>query len=351
MEIKITPVSKSRVNDLDLSTAVFGKVFSDHMLVADFENGNWKEPEIVPYGRMELSPSISALHYGQAIFEGMKAYKNEAGDILLFRAADNHKRLNISAERMCMPSVPEEIFIGGLKKLIQLDKNWILPGDENALYIRPVYFATDEALGVKSSEKYRFVIITCPSAGGFYPEPLKVFIEKKYSRSSEGGTGYAKAAGNYGGAMYPTKLAMKKGYHQLIWTDASENKYIEESGSMNIMMVVEETLITPSLSHSKLAGITRDSILALARSWNMKVEERNVSVDELISWIDKGQLKECFGVGTAAQVAHIAVIGHEEKQYTLPPVEKMEFSNKIARHLIAIKKGREKDLFSWVTRA
>ena len=268
----------------------------------------------------------------------------ESGNVRLY---DNFNRMNRSAERMCMPPIPENIFIEGLKKLIEIDKDWIPTQEGKALYVRPVYFSIDEVIGVKPAENYRLVIITTPT-GAYYSEPLKVLVEKTYSRSSEGGTGYAKAAGNYGGAMYPTKLAMEKGYHQLIWTDAIENKYIEESGSMNVMFVINDVLVTPSLSNSKLAGITRDSILKLAIDMGIKVEERNITVDEVIEAHEKGQLQEAFGVGTAANVAPIALIGANGKDYVLPNPANFVVANKIGKALTEIKMGKAEDKFGWV---
>lgn len=347
MNIQINKVAQSRVSQVDFDKLVFGKYFSDHMYIVDFVDGVWQQPQILPYGDMLIKPSLSAFHHAQSIFEGMKVFKNKEGDIMFFRLYDNFNRMNRSAERMCMPPIPENIFIEGLKKLIEIDKDWIPTQEGKALYVRPVYFSIDEVIGVKPAENYRLVIITTPT-GAYYSEPLKVLVEKTYSRSSEGGTGYAKAAGNYGGAMYPTKLAMEKGYHQLIWTDAIENKYIEESGSMNVMFVINDVLVTPSLSNSKLAGITRDSILKLAIDMGIKVEERNITVDEVIEAHEKGQLQEAFGVGTAANVAPIALIGANGKDYVLPNPANFVLANKIGKALTEIKMGKAEDKFGWV---
>jgi branched-chain amino acid aminotransferase len=349
MNIQINKTPVSRVNEVDFEKLVFGKHFSDHMYMVDFVDGAWQQAQILPYGDMLIKPSLSALHHAQAIFEGMKVFKNKQGEIFFFRLYDNYHRMNRSAERMCMPRIPEDIFVEGLKQLVRLDKDWIPDEEGKALYVRPVYFSIDEVIGVKPAENYRLVIITTPT-GAYYPEPLKVLVETNYSRSSEGGTGYAKAAGNYGGAMYPTKLAMQKGYHQLIWTDAIENKYIEESGSMNVMFVISDVLVTPSLSNSKLAGITRDSILKLAVKMGIKVEERNITVDEIIHAQENGTLQEAFGVGTAANVAPICLIGHNGKDYHLPPVEGFTVAHKIGKALTDIKMGKAEDSFGWVTK-
>jgi branched-chain amino acid aminotransferase len=353
MSIRINPTTKSRLSEVDFDHLVFGKVFSDHMFMADVEDGEWSEGSILPYGRFEVAPSMSALHHAQAIFEGMKVYRSAEGNPMLFRWQDNHERLNVSAARMCMPPVPEQLFWEGFSNLVLLDKA-IIPNKENtALYVRPVYFATEEAFGVKASRSYRLIIFTTPT-GPFYSEPLKVFIEQHFSRSADGGTGYAKAAGNYGGSFFPTRQALNRGYHQLIWTDARENRYVEESGSMNLMFVFGKRLVTPSLSPSKLAGITRESILTLARHNGIDVEERDISVDEILEQYAAGQLKEAFGVGTAANVAHIAEIGYEnngkEERMIRPSVTDRPVADFLGKTLNSIKLGLSDDPFGWVTR-
>lgn len=346
MRIEIKKSNVSRIGSVDMDNLVFGKVFSDHMLVADYIDDEWQAPVIMPFGKMELSPSISGLHHGQSIFEGMKAYKSENGRVLLFRPYENFKRLNRSAARMCMPEVPEEIFMSGLKRLIDLDRNWVPEGEGKSLYIRPIYFATDEVIGVKPSESYRLVIFTSP-VGAYYPEPVKVRVETKYSRASQGGVGFAKAAGNYGAAMLPTRNAQDDGYNQVIWTDAREHKFVEESGSMNLMFVINGTLLTPPLSESKLAGITRDSILKLASRWNIPAEEREISVLEIIEAFGKGTLEEAFGCGTAANIAQIDRINFEGKDYILPPVADRKISTRIGSFLEDLKKGKVKDELGW----
>jgi branched-chain amino acid aminotransferase len=347
MDFKIELTEESRLDTVDFTNLVFGKVFSDHMLVVDFENGKWNTPQIKPYGKFLVAPSMSALHHAQSIFEGLKVYKNENGDILFFRLEENQKRLNVSAERMCMPPVPKEIFIQGIKKLVEIDKAFIPMGEGLSLYVRPIYFATDEAIGVKASQNYRLIIFTTPT-GPFYSEPLKVKIETHYSRSAEGGTGYAKAAGNYGGSFYPTKKAMEEGFQQLIWTDAKENKYVEESGAMNLMFAFDDVLVTPSLSPSKLAGITRDSIITLAKSLGIKVEERNISVDEILEKHQEGKLKEAFGVGTAAVIAPIAIMGYKGQTINLPAITNTNISRIIAHELQQIRTGQTADKFGWM---
>ncbi|MBN8693216.1 MAG: branched-chain amino acid aminotransferase [Bacteroidetes bacterium] len=345
--IKIQKIAKSRVGEYDVNNVPFGKVFSDHMFVAEYKDGKWHQGAIMPYQDVPMSLALSALHYGQAIFEGMKAYKTSSGEINLFRPLDNFKRLNISAVRMAMPEVPEEIFMGGLNELLKLDKAWVPDSETGSLYIRPFMIATDEAIGVKASDTYKFIIITCP-AGKYYSEPIKVMVETNYFRAVEGGVGFTKCAGNYGRSLFPTKLAQQKGYQQVIWTDAKTHSYVEESGTMNLMFVIDNILITPATSDTILAGVTRDSVIQLARDWGMMVEERKVSIKEIFDAHKNGKLQEAFGVGTAATIAHIVTIGFEGKDYELPPIEKRKFSPKIDQALRDIRKGRVEDKFRWI---
>jgi len=294
-----------------------------------------------------MSPASPAIHYGQAIFEGLKAHRGQNDEVLVFRPLDNLKRLNISAERMALAGVPEEVFIDGMIKLIDLDRSWIPREEGSSLYIRPFLFSADEYIGIRPSVDFTFMIITSPS-GAYYSQPLKVKIETKYTRAVEGGTGYAKAAGNYAGAINPTRLAQEKGYHQLIWTDGKKHEYIEESGTMNVMFVIGDTLVTPALSDSILAGITRDSVLTIARHWGMKVEERKIAVKELVDNLKNGTIKEAFGVGTAATIARIDVIGYDGKDYQLPPADKQGFADKVYVELDGIKRGIKDDPFKWI---
>lgn len=346
-DIKIEKTTESRVNEYDVNNVPFGKCFSDHMFIAEYANGKWEKTYIQPYKDMPMSYAMSALHYGQAIFEGMKAYKNDAGEVSVFRPLENFNRLNKSAIRMAMPEVPEEIFMGGLNALLKLDSAWVPTSETGSLYIRPFLIATDEAIGVKASDTYKFVIITCP-AGKYYTEPIKVLIETNYIRAVQGGVGFVKAAGNYGRSLYPTKLAQQKGYQQVIWTDGATHSYLEESGTMNLMFVIGDTVVTPALSDTILDGITRKSVLALAHDWGMKVEERKISIDEILEAHSKGILKEAFGVGTAATIAQILGIGHKEDYFPLPPVEERKFSPKVDETLRNIRKGKVADKFDWM---
>ncbi len=345
--VKVQKSTNLRIKELDYNNITFGKLFSDHMFLADFKNGEWKDAQIMPYGPIPMSPATSALHYGQAIFEGMKAYKNDKGEVFLFRLLDNHKRINISAERMAMATIPQEVFMAGLTQLIDLDRDWVPDTDGSSLYIRPFIVGTDEFIGVKPSDNYRFYIITSP-AGKYYNEPVKVLVETNYIRAVEGGVGYVKASGNYGRSLFPAKLAQQRGYHQIVWTDARNHRYLEESGTMNLMFVIDDVLITPPLGDTILAGITRDSVLTLARDWKMKVQERKISIDEVLAAHKAGTLEDAFGTGTAATIAQIAQIGFEGKDYFLPPAEGRIFSNRVAKELENIRKGKVADIHNWM---
>lgn len=346
LDIKISRTENSRLASTDFENLPFGHIFSDHMFTAEFENGEWKNCQILPYGNIELSPAASSLHYGQAIFEGMKAFRQTDGKIALFRPYKNLERFNISAQRMAMPVVPEEIFMQGLQQLLEIDRNWVPSQEGYSLYIRPVMFATDPVLGVHAATNYKFIIMTGP-VGVYYSKALKVKIETHYTRAAEGGVGYAKTAGNYASSLLPTRLAQQEGFDQLIWTDGKEHAYIEESGTTNVMFVIGETLITPSTRDSILDGITRHSILDLARSWGMKVEERRVTVAEVIAAAKNGNLREAFGAGTAATIAHIAEITHEGETFVLPDPAERAFSNKALQTFKDIRYGHCPDSFGW----
>lgn len=350
INIPVTRTTQSKLQELDFNNIKFGKVFSDHMFVAEYRDGQWQQLRIEPYQPLSLSPACAAIHYGQAVFEGMKAYKNKKGEILLFRPSENASRINISAERMCMPQIPEEIFLEALYKLLETDKNWVPDQDGASLYIRPFMFASEQILGVRPADEYMFLIITSP-VGSYYGEPVNVKIETTYSRATEGGVGFAKAAGNYGAALYPAKQGQLQGYHQLVWTDSVEHKYIEESGTMNIFFYINDKIITPSLDRkTTLAGVTRDSIIQIARKWGIEVEEKRVSVDEVISAIQNNTLKDAFGSGTAATIAQINKLHHNGTDYVLPPLEGRTFSNKISRYLDDVKRENEPDPFGWVVK-
>lgn len=343
---EIRKTERSRIAEVDFSNLVFGRSFSDHMLVSIYQDGQWGQNQIIPYGNLSLSPATAALHYGQTIFEGMKAYKSPDGEVLIFRPFDNWKRFNQSAQRMCMPTVPEEIFIGGLQELLRLDSDWVPEGAGQSLYIRPYMFAADEYIGVKPSDTYYFVIFTCP-VGNYYSKPVKVRVEKEYVRAAEGGVGAAKCGGNYGGSLYPARLAQQEGYDQLIWTDAKEHLYVEESGTMNAMFVIDGKLITPAVSSSILDGVTRKSIIAVAEYWNIPVEERRVSVAEIIDAAKEGRLDAAFGAGTAAVVSPFSHIAYEGIDYALPELTEASFPVRVKDFLEKLRTGRSEDIFGW----
>lgn len=348
ISIKINKTSQSRIKQCDFENIEFGKIFSDHMFRVDFKDGKWGQPEILPYGPIELAPSVSAIHYGQAIFEGMKAFKSPEGKPLLFRPLENFKRLNESAVRMGMPEISEELFMGGLKELVSLDRDWIPTKDGSALYLRPFMFATDDFVGVRPSNNYSFMIFCCP-VNSYYPKPINVLVEEKFVRASDGMAGFAKAAGNYGISMLPTMEAKKKGYDQIIWTDGRHHQHVEESGTTNLFFVVEDKIVwTPALDGNILRGITRDSCIQLLKSRGLTVEERKVSVTEIIDAAKNGTLTDCFGTGTAAIIAKIAGIGYKGTDYSLPDAEQRDVSNWLYSTMYAIQCGKAKDEFGWV---
>ncbi len=345
--IQIHKTDKSRLPEIDFDDLKFGRVFSDHMFSMEYRDGKWQQPEIVPYDSLTLSPAASVIHYSQTIFEGMKAYKNEDGRVAMFRPEQNIKRMNRSAERMCMPHIPEDIFMEGLSELLKLDSGWIPPGESASLYIRPLLFATDEYIGIRPSDNYRFLIMTTP-VNAYYSNPVKVKIERKYTRAVEGGTGYAKTGGNYARSLYPAKLAHDQGFDQLLWTDAKTHEYIEESGTMNVMFVVDGKLLTPSLGETVLDGITRRSVLELARDMGVEIEERRIRVSEIIEAMKENRVEEAFGCGTAAVIAQIAAIGDGDDLYELPPVEGRKISKKFEKYFRDLKKLRIEDKFNWM---
>jgi branched-chain amino acid aminotransferase len=347
IKINIEQTEHSRLSQVDFNDIDFGKVYSDHMFIADYYHNTWQNFRIEPYEMLSFTPGSAILHYGQSVFEGMKAYKNDAGEVLVFRPEKNFHRLNASAERMCIPQLPEEIFMSGLNELLQLDKNWVPQLPNTSLYIRPYIFALDEFIGIRPSENYKFIIFTCP-VGPYYSKPLKVKIERKFSRAVHGGTGYAKAAGNYAGSLYPAKLAQEKGYDQLIWTDGATHQYIEEAGTMNVMFIRGNTLITAETGDTVLKGITRDSVLTIAKEWGYEVEERRISVEEIIKSLQKGEITEAFGTGTAATIAAIEIIGDEKTDYSIPAPGPDSFSTRVFAELDDIKTGRKNDRHGWI---
>ncbi|APU99226.1 MULTISPECIES: branched-chain amino acid aminotransferase [Sphingobacterium] len=343
--IRVEPTQNSRLSQVDFDNLKFGKILSDHMLVANYDDGEWKDVSIVPYGDISISPSMSALHYGQAIFEGIKAYKFADGTVSIFRPDRNWERFNKSAARLQMPEVPEEIFMDGLSKLLDIDRNWIPAKEGSSLYIRPFMFATEAALGVHPSKSYKFIIITGP-VGAYYSKAISLKVETYYTRAAEGGVGFSKNAGNYALSLYPTQLANDEGYDQIMWTDASEHKYIEEAGTANLIFRIGDTIITPH-GDTILHGVTRRTIMELAEKWGYKAEQRKVSIQELIDGIKAGTVTEAFAAGTAATITDISRIGFEGQDYHLPPVEGREFSNRVLNYLNDLRYGKVEDPFGW----
>ncbi len=347
MHISIHKTTNSSLSTVDFSDLPFGKIKSDHMFIVDYSDKKWHSPRIVPYDNIPLSPATSALHYGQAIFEGMKAQLSPSGVPLIFRADQNFARMNKSAERMCMPTLPKSLFMDGLTQLIALDKNWIPKGDGQSLYIRPFMFATDDSVGVRVSETYSFIIFTSP-VSPYYAHPLKIKVADKYVRAFNGGVGAAKAAGNYGASMLPTKEAYSQGYHQVMWMDGHEFRYIEETGTTNIFFVVGDKVITPALDGNILDGVTRKSCIQLLEDAGVTVEQKRVDINELIEAHNQGQLLDAFCTGTAASVMHIELFNYIGEDIVLPKVAERQWSNYLHKKLDAIKCGLEPDNHGWI---
>lgn len=347
LDIQVTKSAKSKIGEIDFNNLPFGKHFTDHMLEVDYKGGAWQQVRIRPFQDLTLSPSLSAIHYGQSIFEGIKAYKDREGRPFIFRPYDNFRRFNISAERMQMPAVPEEIFIEGMRRLIELDKDWIPTKNDYSLYIRPFMFATDEALGVKASDTYKFMVLLSPT-GPYYSAPMRIYVEEKYTRAARGGVGFAKAAGNYGGAMLATAEARKRGYDQVLWTDAVEHKYIQEIGTMNVFFVIGDKVLTPDLeSGTILEGVTRDSAIEVLRDEGYTVEETPIHIDDVIRAYQAGELKEVFGTGTAATISMIKELSYED--YTIKfDTDTWKVAPTVKRVLTDIREGRRKDTHGWM---
>ena len=345
--IPVTKVERSKLHDIPLENIPFGRYFTDHMLEADYENGEWKNIEIKPYQPLLLSPSVAALHYGQAIFEGIKAYKDKEGNPYIFRPIDNYRRFNLSAERMQMPTVPKELFIEGMRQLIALDKNWIPEKEDHSLYIRPFMFSSDEVIGVKPSETYKFIIILSPT-GPYYAAPMRIYVEEHYSRAAPGGIGYAKAAGNYGASMLVTAEAKKKGYDQVLWTDALEHKYVQEIGTMNVFFIIGDKALTPDLLQGTiLSGVTRDSAITLLQEMGYKVDERKISIDELVEAYEAGSLREVFGTGTAATISLIKELRYKDFVMNFD-VSKCEAATEVKKRLDDIRQSKVIDKHGWM---
>lgn len=341
----VNKAEKSRINEVDFDNLTFGNIFSDHMFECDYKDGKWQKPTIKPYGLLTISPAAKVFHYGQAVFEGMKAFKDDAGDVFLFRPEKNFERINKSSKRMAIPEFPKEYFFDALHTILNLDKQWVQKGDGNSLYIRPFAIATQVGVSASPSDQYKFMILMSP-VQAYYTRDVKVIIAQEYSRSANGGVGAAKAAGNYGAQFYPTNLAKEKGYDQVIWTDADEHKYIEEAGTMNVFFRINDTLITAPISDRILDGVTRNSVLALAERNGIKTDIRRLTVDELVAAAKDGSLKEIFGSGTAAVISPVSDFCYNDIDYTLSKQED-SYATKFKKELMDIQYNKAEDPFGW----
>ena len=347
-KIEILKSATSKINEVDFEHLSFGAVFTDHMFECDFKNGEWQKPVIKPYAPFLLDPSSRVFHYGQAIFEGMKAYKDTNDDVWLFRPDENYKRFNKSAVRMAMPEVPEDVFMNGLNQLLQLDESWIKKGNGNAMYIRPFMIATGHGVIANPSDDYKFMIILSPVTS-YYSGEVKVLIAEHYSRAANGGIGAAKAAGNYAAQFYPTTLANEAGFQQVIWTDDATHTKLEEAGTMNVFFRINDTLLTAPVSERILDGVTRKTLIELAKSENIAVDVRPVLVSELVEAAKNGSLKEIFGAGTAAVVSPISGFSYQDVYYDLPKIEK-PVAIQLKDKLTNIQNKLEEDTFGWTVK-
>ena len=345
--IQITQIEKSKVEELDFDNIPLGTTFTDHMFICDYENGEWVNPRIEPLIPIPTHPAAMALHYGQAIFEGMKATVDTEGTPMLFRADKNAARMNFSADRMGMPNFPEDLFVEGLKQLVALEQNWIPPQDGSALYLRPFMYADEPFIGMRAANHYKFIIMASP-AGPFFTKRIKLYAETDYIRAASGGTGEAKAAGNYAAAIRPTELAKAKGYDQVLWLDAVEHKYIQEVGTMNIFFKIDGKFITPERDGSILDGITRMSVIDVLRHKGFEVTERPITIDEVEEASKNGTLEEAFGTGTAVGIAYIQEIGIDGR--TIHVSDESPVGLDVNDTLNAIKTGKIEDTFHWMTR-
>ena len=346
--MKIKKIDSSRINSIDFENLNFGAVFSDHMFTCDYVDGKWINPEIVPYQPISVSPASRVFHYGQACFEGMKAFKDDNNNVWLFRPNENYNRIIKSSVRLAMPKFPEELFFEGLNTLLKMDAQWIKPGIGNSLYIRPFIFASEGSINATEACEYKFMII-CAPASSYYSGDVKVKIEKSFSRAAKGGVGYAKAAGNYAAQFYPTSLAIDEGFQQIIWTDSSTHQYIEEAGTMNLFFRIEDKLLTAPTSDSILDGITRKSLIQIAKDKGIDVEVRPIKVDELIDAANSGTLIEIFGSGTAVVVLPIIGFGFENKKFDLPKVEN-SWASILKNELNGIQYNLTDDPYNWTVK-
>ncbi len=347
--ILVERVQQSRLEDVDFSNLPFGKIFSDHMFVSDYRDGEWSDDRIIPFGHFTMHPASMVLHYGQAIFEGMKASVDQNGIPMLMRPDEHAKRLNASARRMMMAEFPEDRFVEAVSQLVKLDKNWIPPQEGSALYLRPYMYATDEFIGVRPSETYRFCIFTAP-VGPYYAKPVRLLVEQEYVRAVPGSTGEAKAAGNYGGSLLPAHLAQQKGYDQVIWMGGPNKTKIQEVGTMNIFFVIDGEVITPATDGAILKGITRKMFIQVLKDQGIPVSERVIEIDEVVAASEAGTLQEIFGAGTAAVVSHVAEVQYKDTLITLPPVEDRKIGPMLKRHIDGLRVGKVEDTHGWLVK-
>jgi branched-chain amino acid aminotransferase len=345
----VVKTTKSRLGEVDFDNLGFGQIFSDHMFSSTYSNGRWNEPKIIPYGTIEIAPSLSSLHYGQAIFDGLKAYRMSNGGITIFRPDRYFERFNRSGSRLCIPPVDRGFFMAALTGLCKIDSAWVPEKQGSSLYIRPFIFATDNFIGVHVSESYLFMIITSPVAA-YYKEglnPVRLITSGPYVRAVKGGLGEAKTLANYAASLLPAEEAQKKGFTQVLWLDAIEKKYVEEVGTMNIMFLISGELVTPALEGSILSGVTRDSVIQLARHWGVKVTERPIAIGEVIERSKDGSLQEVFGTGTAAVISPVGWISHEDEVVTINQGRIGAFSQRLYDEITGIQYGKRPDPFAW----
>lgn len=343
--LAVEKAAQSKIDQVDFSKLVFGKNFTDHMFICEYKDGKWQQPRVVPYQPITLDPSAKVFHYGQAVFEGMKAYKDANDDIFLFRPEENFNRINKSSERLAMPAFPKDYFFEGLTTLLKLDKEWIKKGNDNSLYIRPFVIATESGVMASPSMEYTFMII-CSPVQSYYGGEVKVKIADYYSRAANGGFGAAKAAGNYAGQFYPTKLANEEGYQQIIWTDDATHEYLEEAGTMNIFFRINDTLLTCPTSDRILDGVTRKSVIAMAQHMGIDVEVRPIKVSELVEAANNGSLKEMFGSGTAAVISPISGFANKDQFWELPKQES-PMAQQIKQAIVSLQYNETEDPFGW----
>ncbi|HKL36776.1 MAG TPA: branched-chain amino acid aminotransferase [Salegentibacter sp.] len=344
-QLEINKVQKSKIEEVNFDNLVFGEIFTDHMFECDYANGEWQNPKIKPYGPIQLDPSAKVFHYGQAVFEGMKVYKDEDDQIWLFRPEENFKRINKSSARLAIPEFPEEFFFNGLEELLKLEKDWIKKGFGNSLYIRPFVIATEECVSANPATRYKFMII-CSPAQAYYSGEVRVQFSEKYSRAADGGVGAAKAAGNYAAQFYPTNLAKDAGFQQIIWTDANTHEFLEEAGTMNIFFRIGDKLVTAPTSDRILDGVTRKSVIDLAKDLNIEVEVRRVKVSEIVEAARKGELKEIFGSGTATVINPISGFGYKGEKFELPKLED-SYGKSFKDRLMKIQYNQAEDKHGW----